>query len=100
MEDPEEDFEEHERLSESFNWSSDYSTFRGQPEVYSQASERGPNIEETDPLKLFTPVWDHDIMNSIVAQTNEYAWQTIASIRVSGRYFGPFSIERLGRNLY
>ncbi|XP_026728811.1 piggyBac transposable element-derived protein 4-like isoform X2 [Trichoplusia ni] len=77
-EDVEEDPEEHERLSESFNWSSDYSTFRGQPEVYSQAGERGPNIKETDPLKLFTHVWDHDIMNSIVAQTNEYAWQTIA----------------------
>lgn len=74
--DVEEDPEEHERLSESFNWSSDYSTFRGQPEVYSQAGEQGPNIEETDPLKLFTHIWDHDIMNSIVAQTNEYAWHT------------------------
>ncbi|CAK1548684.1 unnamed protein product [Leptosia nina] len=69
---------EDEKPAESFDWSCDYEIFRGRPEPYLNASNCGPNIEETDPLKLFTHVWDHNIMSLIVAQTNEYAWQQIS----------------------
>lgn len=72
------DPEEYERLFQSFDWSNDYTTFTGQPEEYSQAGECGPNTEGTDPLELFTHVWDDDIMKVIVAETNQYAWDTIA----------------------
>lgn len=73
----EHDPEETETALESFDWSSDYTTYTGQPEVYSRKDQYGPNIEGTDPLELFTHVWDQDIMKTIVAETNQYAWETI-----------------------
>lgn len=68
----------------SFDWSRDYNTYTGQPEVYSQAEQCGPNIEGTDPLELFTHVWDQDIMKTIEAETNQYAWETIVQASESG----------------
>ncbi|CAK1553303.1 unnamed protein product [Leptosia nina] len=78
-EDPIDFVDEEEKIpAESFDWSCDYEIFCGRPEPYLNASNCGTNIEETDPLKLVTHVWDYNIMSLIVAQTNEYAWQQIS----------------------
>lgn len=69
-------------LIDSNSWSSDFSTFTSVQEIYTM--QPGPTTMSTDPFQLFSSVWDLNIMEKIVRETNEYAWQTIARLSEVG----------------
>lgn len=69
-------------LIDSNSWSSDFSTFTSDQEIYTM--QPGPTTMSTDPFQLFSSVWDLNIMEKIVRETNEYAWQTIARLSEVG----------------
>ncbi|CAG4969755.1 unnamed protein product [Parnassius apollo] len=79
------DIEEEEfppALTDGVSWSSDFQTFTGVQEFYTE--QPGPTITLTDPFELFSSVWDQNIMDLIVRETNEYAWQTIGRLSEVG----------------
>lgn len=65
----------------SFQWEENFATFRGQKEDYSR--QAGPTISTTCPYELFTAVWDENVIDLMVRETNRYAWQTIAALSES-----------------
>ncbi|RVE48877.1 hypothetical protein evm_006447 [Chilo suppressalis] len=65
-------------VNNDFCWTEDFSSFSGQQESYLRAP--GPTVAIQDSADFFMAVWDESIMNEIVRQTNEYAWQRIAAI--------------------
>lgn len=60
-----------------FSWSADFSTFSGQEETYLRAP--GPLFASQDPVDLFKAVWNDEIMDHIVQETNRYAWEIIVA---------------------
>ncbi|XP_060800870.1 piggyBac transposable element-derived protein 4-like [Amyelois transitella] len=76
------DFIEDEVSEEPLTWSSDFNEFRGVREDFNE--EAGPKIEGTSPLGLFTQIWDQPLMDSIVHETNHYAWETITGFFETG----------------
>uniref|UniRef100_A0A2A4J3L8 PiggyBac transposable element-derived protein domain-containing protein n=1 Tax=Heliothis virescens TaxID=7102 RepID=A0A2A4J3L8_HELVI len=85
LESNDDDIEEEEfppALTDGASWSSDFQTFTGVQEFYTE--QPGPTITVTDPFELFSSVWDQNIMDLIVRETNKYAWQTIAQLSEVG----------------
>lgn len=80
--DPEEEPEEENINIENFEWSADFSSFRGQREEFLETP--GPKIEGTAPIELFLQIWDPSIMNLIETETNRYAMQEIEKASESG----------------
>ena len=78
-----EDGETGEDVSDIFDWSEDFATFSGQPES-GEFLQPGPKIEGTSPLSLFLQLWDHNLMATIVTETNRYARETIAAVYEKG----------------
>lgn len=84
MESNDDDIEEEfpPALTDGVSWSSDFQIFTGVQEFYTE--QPGPTITITDPFELFSSVWDQNIMDLIVRETNEYAWQTIVRLSEVG----------------
>lgn len=59
-----------------FTWSEDYNAFTATREDFQE--EVGSRIAGTSPCDLFCQLWDQPLLESIVEETNRYAWQTIA----------------------
>lgn len=57
-------------------WSENFDGFTGIEETYQEQS--GPTIRENCPINIFKTIWNQQIMELIVAETNKYAWQIIA----------------------
>lgn len=51
-------------------WYENFDQFTG-VEFYQEQS--GPTIQETSPIKIFKVIWDRQIMETIVEQTNMFA---------------------------
>ncbi|XP_013139283.1 PREDICTED: piggyBac transposable element-derived protein 4-like isoform X2 [Papilio polytes] len=62
-------------INTNYDWSEDWSGFTGVKEHFNEAV--GPKIEGISPLAIFSQIWDQPLMESIVASTNQYAWETI-----------------------
>lgn len=60
---------------DQFVWSDNFENFTGVEEIYRK--QPGPNINLKDPLEIFHAIWDRGVMEKIVIETNEYAWQAI-----------------------
>lgn len=58
------------------NWSENFDEFTGTQENYEEQS--GPVIQETSPIEIFKAIWNLQIMEHIVEETNKYAWNIIA----------------------
>lgn len=58
-------------------WSDNFDTFTATEEIHSHTEQCGPRISSIDPFELFSAIWDRSIMEKIVHETNEYAWQLI-----------------------
>lgn len=69
-------------LIDGVSWSGDFTNFKGVQEMYTE--QPGPTTKLTHPFQLFSSVWDQNIMEIIVHDTNEYAWQTIARLSEVG----------------
>lgn len=63
------------RDNRPFVWSEDFDEFTGLEEMYQE--QPGPTIQITSPIDIFKNIWDRDIMEIIVVETNKYAWQII-----------------------
>ncbi|CAB3224882.1 unnamed protein product [Arctia plantaginis] len=59
----------------SFNWCADYNNFEGVQEEFSGPS--GPTFDHSgmSPLQVFQQIWDTNIIDHIVNETNRYARQ-------------------------
>ncbi|XP_041978560.1 piggyBac transposable element-derived protein 4-like [Aricia agestis] len=60
-----------------FDWTDDYTSFRGVQEEFHEIT--GSKIEGTRPLEVFTQLWDEPLMELIKAETNRYAEDLIAT---------------------
>ncbi|KAJ2940825.1 hypothetical protein O0L34_g10075 [Tuta absoluta] len=63
-------------INTDFDWSNDFTDFQGSQEEFHENAR--PKIGGTRPLELFTQIWDQTLMESIVTETNRYAWEQIA----------------------
>lgn len=75
--DEEEVVDEDAGPSTDLGWSGDYSMFKGVKETFQE--QTGPRIEGTTLSGSFTQFWDRPFIDSIVAETNKYAWEFIAA---------------------
>lgn len=70
--------------SACFKWVSDFDSFRAVREEFSGPTP-GPVKEYDSPYDAFTDIWDKDIIQLIVSETNRYAQQTIETMRNEGK---------------
>ena len=86
------DYEDDIALRESsredllhFNWSHDPHVFRGVRETF--AGPAGPTfpIEGMSPFQIFSEIWDRDITELIVRETNKYAASLLADTTLGER---------------
>ena len=69
--------------SACFKWVSDFDSFRAVREEFSGPTP-GPVKTYDSPYDVFTDIWDKDIIQLIVSETNRYAQQTIETMRNEG----------------
>lgn len=69
-------------VNADFNWTNDYSSFTGVAEAYT--CDPGPAYGLQEGLDIFLLIWDTDVMNTIVEETNRYAWLVIAQLSEHG----------------
>ncbi|KOB66759.1 Uncharacterized protein OBRU01_19860 [Operophtera brumata] len=62
----------------NFEWASDPQNFKGSRDFFT--GKAGPTFSDySDPLDVFRKIWDDDLIDFIVTQTNKYAALTIAA---------------------
>ncbi|KAJ8737978.1 hypothetical protein PYW08_000573 [Mythimna loreyi] len=69
----------------TFDWSHDPQVFKGVRETFTGPAGPTFPIEGMTPFHIFIKIWDEDIINLIVAETNKYAAYLLASSSQSSR---------------
>jgi hypothetical protein len=77
-------------LSSNFTWVQGFDSFKGTPEVFSGPTP-GPIKDYDSSYDAFTDIWDKNIIELIVLETNRYAKQTIEDLEAKGE------LKRLSR---